>query len=156
MDANVKPRLMGLDVSRRRLGIAVSDSLWLAAQPRAVLQRTSRRADFDRLCRFVRKEGIERIVCGLPVWQGRADHRQAQYVREWALRFVQAQRILLPQARPVIFWDEQYTSAAARYAQRTQAGLEGLEDAVAAALVLEAYMRGQDDAAGPALGRIEA
>lgn len=156
MDAHVKPRLMGLDVSRRRIGIAVSDSLWLAAQPRTVLQRTSRRADFDRLCRFVRQESIERIVCGLPVWQGRADHRQAQYVREWALRFVQAQRILLPQPRPVIFWDEQYTSAAARYAQRTQAGLEGLEDAVAAALVLEAYMRGQDDAAGPALGRIDA
>lgn len=155
MDANVKARLMGLDVSRRRIGIAVSDSLWLAAQPRAVLQRTSRRADFARLCRFIGAESIERIVCGLPVWEGRTDHRQAQYVREWALRFVQAQRVLLPHARPVLFWDEQYTSAAARYAQQTQAGLEGLEDAVAAALVLEAYMRGPDDADSPALGRID-
>lgn len=155
MDTAVRPRLMGLDVSRKRIGIALSDSLWLAASPRDVLHRTSRRADYAFLCRLIQDEAVEEIVCGLPVWE-QTENRQARYIREWALRFVQAQRVLLPLARRVIFWDEQYTSAAARWQQQEMGAARGPEDALAAAILLEDYMRAQARGTGHDLGDVPA
>ena len=67
---------------------------------------------------------------------------------------MQAQRHWLEQARPVIFWDERWTTAAAKIAQR-EAGCRGPEDAVAAALILEAYMRARERSDPRGWGRID-
>lgn len=140
----LRPKLMAVDVGLRKIGIALNDPLWLAASPREVLHRTSRRSDFAHLCRIVREQSVERIVCGIPVWEGATDSDHARYIREWALRFVQAQRALLPKARGIVFWDEQYTSVDARLRLK-EAGLpRSPEDAMAAAILLEAYMRARE------------
>lgn len=135
---------MGLDVSRLRIGIAFNDRLWAAATPRAVLIRTRRREDFTRLCQLLRSEAVDTVICGLPVWNNRADHPQALYIQEWARRFVQFQHRQMPgQARRVVFWDEQFTSAAARARLSEKGGSRDQEDAWAAAQLLEDYMRVQ-------------
>ncbi len=145
----LKPKLMGLDVSRRRIGIAFNDPWWTAATPRTVLIRTSRRRDFTRLGAFLQAEAVDTVVCGLPVWQNRADHPPAVYIQEWARRFVQfQQQHALGQARRVIFWDEQFTSAAARAQLAAHGAPRVQEDAWAAALLLEDYMRAQSISAG--------
>ncbi len=149
------PKLMGLDVSRLRIGIAFNDPLWLAAQPRTVLSRSSRRRDFTKLCEYLQLESVEIVICGLPVWKGLANQPQALYIQEWARRFVQFQKKQLPgQARRVIFWDEQYTSAAAR-AEMSEKGIPpDQEDAWAAALLLEDYMKSQSISAALPWGSI--
>ena len=135
---------MGLDVSRLRIGIAFNDPLWAAATPRAVLTRTSRRADFIRLGKLLQSESVDIVICGLPVWDNRVDHPQAVYIQEWARRFVQFQKQQTPgQACRVIFWDEQFTSAAARALMAEKGVPRDQEDAWAAALLLDDYMRAQ-------------
>lgn len=146
-DVLLRPKLMGLDVSRKRIGIAFNDPLWTGAEPREVLQRASRRADFDRLCQLIRREEVETVVCGLPVWEGKAEQPQARYIQEWARRFLQYQRSQAAgAARRIVFWDEQYTTAAAGAAVAAAQADKELVDAWAAALLLEDYMRSQSDA----------
>lgn len=135
---------MGLDVSRLRIGIAFNDPLWAAAVPHEVLIRASRRLDFTRLCKLLGSESVEVVICGLPIWEGKADQPQAKYIQEWARRFVQFQKHqLLVKPCRVIFWDEQYTSAAARNSLAENGGPADQEDSWAAALLLEDYMRTQ-------------
>ena len=143
-EATLRPKLMGLDISRLRIGIAFNDPLWAAAVPRETLNRTSRKRDFSRLCELLESESVEVVICGLPIWEGKAHQPQAIYIQEWARRFVQFQKHeLQDNARRVIFWDEQFTSAAAR-AHMAEKGLPvDQEDAWAAALLLEDYMRTQ-------------
>ncbi len=84
------------------------------------------------------------VICGLPVWENRVDHPQARYIQEWARRFLQFQKWQAPaQACRVIFWDEQFTSAAARARMASHDTPRNQEDAWAAALLLEDYMRAQ-------------
>ena len=154
MDIQIRPRLMAVDVGRTRIGIALNDSLWLAATPLEVRHRTSRRADFAHLCRIIRQHDVQAVICGLPLEDAQTETAHAGYIREWALRFVQAQRILLPKARDVIFWDEQFTSAAARLQLAETGAKSQPEDAVAAAIILEAYMRAQECHGSRALGCI--
>ncbi|HEX3469955.1 MAG TPA: Holliday junction resolvase RuvX, partial [Silvibacterium sp.] len=51
------PRLMGLDVGDRRIGVAISDPLGLTAQPVLTLTRTNRKQDLKSLSRLIRKYG---------------------------------------------------------------------------------------------------
>ncbi len=155
MDVPIRPRLMALDVGRIRIGIALNDSLWLAATPLEVHQRTSRREDFAHLCRLIEQHDVTAVICGLPLEGTGTETTHARYIREWALRFVQAQRVLLTQARDVIFWDEQFTSVAARLQLMASDGARPpYTDAVAAAIILEEYMRAQDRHEPRDLGRI--
>ncbi len=154
MDIPVRPRLMAVDVGLTRIGIALNDSLWLAATPLEVRYRTSRRADFAHLCQLIERHAVQAVICGLPQANATTETAHARYIREWALRFVQAQRVLLPRARDVIFWDEQFTSVVARLQLAETAAPSRLEDAVAAAIILEEYMRAHEHHATRELGRI--
>ena len=58
-------RLMALDIGERRIGIAISESGVLAT-PHSVLQRQSKKEDFNRLARLVDQLKIERVIIGLP------------------------------------------------------------------------------------------
>ena len=150
-----KPRLMAVDVGLTKIGIALNDSLWLGATPLEVMIRTSRKADFHRLCGLLDRHEVAAVICGLPVVDaGDGETDRTAYIREWARRWVQAQRHWLERVRPVIFWDERWTTAAARITQR-EAGLRGPEDAVAAALILEDYMRAQERSDARGWGRID-
>ncbi len=154
MVVQTRARLMALDIGRTRIGIALNDSLWLAATPLEVRHRTSRREDFAHLCRIIQKHDIGAVICGLPLEDAETETPHARYIREWALRFVQAQRVLLPWARDIIFWDEQFTSAEARL-QKIELSLKfHYEDAMAAALILDGYMRAQERNEPSTLGGI--
>jgi hypothetical protein len=54
------PRILGLDVGNRRIGVAVSDALGLTAQPVLTLERKNPRADLRSLARLARKYGRQR------------------------------------------------------------------------------------------------
>ena len=155
MTPELKPRLMAVDVGLTKIGIALNDSLWLGATPLEVMTRTSRKADFAHLCRLLGRHEVASVICGLPVSDhGNGETDRTAYIREWARRWMQAQRHWLEQARPVIFWDERWTTAAARIAQG-EAGHSGPEDAVAAALILEDYMRARERSNPRGWGRID-
>src|SRR5262245_51640525 len=60
-------RVMALDYGSKRIGVAVSDPLGVAAHPLLTIERRSRSDDLDLLARLVREHAVSRLVVGLPI-----------------------------------------------------------------------------------------
>src|SRR5690606_1402675 len=58
--------IVGLDVGRRRIGVAASDELGLTAQPVKVLTRVAREKDLDAVAQLCRELKAEQVVVGMP------------------------------------------------------------------------------------------
>ncbi|MFN8491676.1 MAG: Holliday junction resolvase RuvX [Caldilineaceae bacterium] len=147
-------KLLALDVGLARIGVAVCDPLRLTVRPVTVLQRASRRADFQYLAQLVRNEEVVAVVCGLPLNMDGSESNQSQTVRKWALRLAQALRTLLGYSLPVIFWDERLTTFAAQAIMAEQGSKFG-EDAIAAAVILQSYLDAQRRGEALDFGRID-
>ncbi len=144
-------KLLALDVGLARIGVAVCDGLQLAVRPLTVVHRRSRRDDFDRLAQLAHTQQVAAVICGLPLNMDGSEGPQAQTTRKWAMRLAQALRALLERPLPVIFWDERLTTFAAQELMAEPAsgraasmgenpGKDAGEDAVAAAVLLRAYL----------------
>lgn len=59
-------RIMGLDVGDKTIGVALSDPLFVTAQPFETIRRTKAKADINRLEEIVKEKEVEQIVVGLP------------------------------------------------------------------------------------------
>jgi len=147
-------KILALDVGLARIGVATCDPLWLVVRPLTVIQRASRRADFEQLADLARQEEIRIVLCGLPINMDGSEGAQAQTVRKWAMRLAQALRVLLGQPLPIVFWDERLTTFAAQEILVSDGSHWG-EDAVAAAVLLQSYLDAQRLAEPPDYGRIE-
>ena len=60
-------RVLGLDVGDVRIGVAVSDSLGLTAQPLTVISRKGLAADLAALRTMITAHGVDTVVVGLPL-----------------------------------------------------------------------------------------
>lgn len=61
-------RALGLDLGSKRIGVALSDSSALIANPFTVIQRSGKRAeDHRRIAALVRDEEVDVVVVGLPL-----------------------------------------------------------------------------------------
>jgi len=131
-------KILGLDLGRRRVGVAVSDPGGVVAHPLDQLEVTGRRALLEAVARLVADQGVGRVVVGMPLL---ADGRRGQQAR-WTDEVVAALRQALPV--PVTVWDERYSTHEADEAMR-EAGLKphlrrARRDKVAATLMLQAYL----------------
>jgi putative Holliday junction resolvase len=151
-------KVLALDVGLARIGVAVCDPLQIRARPLTVVQRGSRREDFDLLAALVRKEEVHYVVCGLPLNMDGSEGPQARYVRKWALRLAHALRALLGRPMPILFWDERLTTVGAGdiVEQGAALSIEAStgEDAVAAALILQRYLERGANLERPDFGTI--
>jgi putative Holliday junction resolvase len=132
------PRIMGLDVGDRRIGVAVSDELGLTAQPVLTLVRTNRKQDFKSIQRLIRKYGCSQIVVGNPLYMSGDQSPQAAKAQAFA------QILREETGLPVDLWDERLTTTEA-HRHLHAAGRAGSEhravvDQVAAVLILESYL----------------
>ena len=59
--------MLAIDYGRKRLGLAVSDPIRVAARPLATWTRSNRRHDLARLRTLCCEQGISRIVVGWPL-----------------------------------------------------------------------------------------
>lgn len=138
MDSRAPGKLLALDVGLARIGVAVCDPLQLASHPLMVIRRRSRNEDFRQLADLVEREEIVAVICGLPLNLDGSESAQSATTRKWALRLAYALRSLLARAIPVIFWDERFSTFAAR---EVLAGDDKIaEDAAAAAVILQSYL----------------
>ncbi len=141
----IPTRPLALDVGLARIGLALGDPLGLSARPLLTLQRRSRNEDFAELAALVRQHEVDGVICGLPLNMDGSESAQAATTRKWAMRLAQALRALLGKPLPVIFWDERLSSFAARELQIAYPGVG--EDALAAAVILQAWQDAQRSAA---------
>ena len=132
------PRILGLDVGARRIGLAVSDPLGITAQGLETLQRKNKRHDFDYLQRVIREYKVKEIVVGLPLRMSGAEGTQSEKMRAFADELQKKFHL------PVHLWDERLTSAEAnRFLRETDLsiGKRGKAvDRMAAVLILQGWM----------------
>lgn len=57
---------MGLDVGDKTVGVAVSDALFVTAQPYETIKRRKTKFDIDRIVEIVNDKEVSLIVVGLP------------------------------------------------------------------------------------------
>lgn len=132
------PRILGLDVGSKTLGMAVSDPLGITAQGLETLRRKNKRLDFEHLQRIIRQYEIAEIVVGYPLRMSGAEGTQAEKMQLFAEEL--RRRFQLP----VHLWDERLTSAQAnRLLRETDLSIKRRGEAVdrmAAVLILQSWM----------------
>ena len=124
--------MIALDYGSARTGVAVSDPTGTLARPLEVVENASAPAGLRHLAEVVEREGVERIVVGLPVTLRGERGAQAEETEA----FVSALRGVTEV--PIESFDERFTTKLAE-AQPSEAP----PDAVAAAHLLSTYLEWQ-------------
>lgn len=133
-------RIVALDVGDRRIGIAVSDPLGIAAQPIETYTRVGYGPDTRRIAQLAQQYDTNRILCGLPLNMDGTQGFQTQKVREFAAKLEEA-------GLTVEFYDERMTTVLAEdallEADMRRENRKKKVDMVAAVMILQSYLDAQ-------------
>ena len=122
-------RVLALDYGTARCGCAISDPTGILARPLPVIEPPDPRA----VAELVAEHGVELIVVGLPVGLRGEEGAQVGIVRGFRDEVASLVDV------PVETYDERLTT---KLAERTaRAGASAAEDSIAAAHILESYLR---------------
>jgi putative Holliday junction resolvase len=142
------PRVLGVDLGERRVGLALSDPTATYARPLLVVERGE--PLWRALAKLIAEEEVGRVVIGLPL---NMDGSTGPKARE-ALAF--KQELEKRTGLPAVTWDERLTTVEAEGVLRA-AGLSARKraervDKVAAQIILQSYLDRERSAAGPGEG----
>ncbi len=133
-------RWLGLDLGHVRIGVALSDTLGMTAQPLTVLQSEGTQKDIITIGELVNEHEVSQVVVGLPINMDGTESKQTQKIREFTTKLSNRLNV------PVFFIDERLSS---RQAERmmTESGVtakkqRGKVDQIAAALLLQSALKG--------------
>ncbi|HTA77798.1 MAG TPA: Holliday junction resolvase RuvX [bacterium] len=133
-------RWLGLDLGHVRIGVALSDTLGMTAQPLTVIQSEGTQKDIIAIGELVNEHEVSQVVVGLPINMDGTESKQTQKIREFSTKLSNRLNV------PVFFIDERLTS---RQAERmmTESGVtakkqRGKVDQIAAALLLQSALKG--------------
>jgi putative Holliday junction resolvase len=132
------PRILALDVGKRRIGLAVSDALGITAQGLPTLQRTTIREDMAELAKLAAQYEIGHFLLGFPLHMSGRESSQARYVREFG------DRLASHTGLPVEYLDERLTTVEASRVLRSS-GISiqkraAAVDRLSAVILLESYL----------------
>ena len=137
-------RILGLDAGERRIGVAISDPDGSFALPLHSIIVDGH--ELSAIEAYVRDEGIEAVVIGLPLSMSGESSAQTERARAFAAK---VEELL---ALPVHLWDERLsTQEALRHAgggedrrtgrrSRRRQTPQADTDAIAASIILQAYL----------------
>ncbi len=141
--AQLKPytAVLGVDYGEKRLGIAVSDRLWLVASADKTIFRTGLKQDIAAIRKIVDEREIGAIVYGLPLQMDGQEGKTAAAVRKFADEVYK--RIPLPYT----FWDERLSSKAMenfliKEVDMSRAKRKQILDSSSAAYILQGVLDG--------------
>ena len=137
-DLAPRPRVLGLDVGSRTIGIAISDPLGITAQGLETIRRKNKRYDFEQLANLVRNYSVSEIVVGYPLRLSGAEGIQSEKMQAFA------EELRKKFGLPVHLWDERLTSSQAnRILREAELSIKKRGQAVdrlAAVLILQNWM----------------
>lgn len=135
-----RERVLAIDYGERRIGLAVSDPDFDFVSGLPTIDRTELEdSPVAEIGKIVEREGVDRIVLGIPYTMEGTEGEAARAARAFEARLVDALDL------PVEEWDERLTSQAAKRALRetghSEREMKGKIDQLAAVLMLEGYLR---------------
>lgn len=129
---------LGLDVGRKRIGVAGCDGTGLIATGLVTIERTSFDEDLSQLRELVAEREVQILVVGLPYSMDGTLGFQARQVQKFARRLGFALQL------PVEYTDERLTSVEAeeliRAEMRSHSHQKSLIDRKAAAIILQRWL----------------
>jgi putative Holliday junction resolvase len=137
-------RILALDLGDKRIGVAVSDLTRSIARPLTVILRKSRRADFEKIIRLVGEQKVQLVIVGLPTLPSGEEGSRAKWTNDYAHDLAGHVGVR------VQLWDESFSTVDAHEILRLQ-GKDPRRhrdriDAIAAAVILQSYLRSQNGA----------
>ena len=130
-------RIMGLDVGKRRIGIAISDPLQITARPHSTIPRN--REAFPKIATIAEELEVGKIIVGLPLHLSGVEGEQAKDVRSFAAKLESHTKV------PLEYKDERLTTVEAEYRLSDRRGdwrnRKKQIDAVAASILLEEHLK---------------
>jgi putative Holliday junction resolvase len=134
-------RVLGLDIGRKTIGVAVSDELCLIAQGVTTLKRSGLDRDIHEILTLIEEKEISKIVVGLPKNMNNTLGPSAEMV----LAFIE--KLNENTSVPVVTWDERLSTVAAEKvlleADMSRTKRKRVVDKVAALLILQGYLDSQ-------------
>lgn len=130
-------RALGLDFGQKRIGVALSDSLGLTAQPLGVVYNRKDKA-VDEIAALIAKHGVDTIVLGLPRHMCGDEGIKAGEARAFGARLAESTGL------PVEYIDERLTTTAVQR-MLSETGMSGAKkrevtDKLAAVLILQIWL----------------
>ncbi|MBQ7285494.1 MAG: Holliday junction resolvase RuvX [Alphaproteobacteria bacterium] len=131
--------ILGFDYGEKRLGIAISDLLWMVATPDKTIFRTTIEQDIATIQKIVTEREIGAFVYGLPLLMNGTEGETATAVRKFATEIYK--HIPLPYT----FWDERLSSKAMENVLIKEADMSRLKrkqilDSSSAAYILQGLL----------------
>ena len=134
-------RILGVDYGGRRIGLALSDPLWIIAKPFKVIDRKKTGDYLSAILEIAKENNVERIVVGVPLTLRGEHSQQTEIVNKFIEKLFSVGKIR------VIPIDERLSSVAAKLSLREQGVKTGHEkgrvDETAAAIILQEYLDSQ-------------
>lgn len=134
----MEPRALAIDFGTKRVGIAVSDSLGIAASPVEVIEGKTADQVADRVAFLAKDRGVAVLVVGMPMNMDGTDHKSTADIRR------RAELCARRTGLPVEYVDERLTTMEAerhlREAGQTRRWRKERIDRVSAALILQSWL----------------
>lgn len=131
-----KNKIMGLDVGKKRIGIALSDFLLLTAQPCETIERIPQSKSIEKIKKICTENNVNTIVIGLPKHMNGTIGEQAQDCMDFGG--------LLKNDFVIIYEDERLTSKQAEQILALQGKKytkdKKLVDLKSACIILQQYL----------------
>ena len=135
-ELQLRRRILGVDLGRARIGVAVSDELGLLAHPLETIPASNDAP--RRIAELVREKDAECVVIGLP------RHMNGTVGESGADALAFAKKLQALSSCKVVMWDERLTTLAAnrglRDSGRKTRDTRQLVDQVAAQMILQGYL----------------
>ncbi len=131
-------RIMALDVGTKRIGVAMSDELFLTAQGSDTIYRQALEADLESIGKRAKDNGVCEIVVGLPLSMNGSYSAKTKEVVAFMESLAKSVDI------PVKTWDERLTTVQAESvllaADVSRAKRKMSIDKMAAQIILQSYL----------------
>ena len=135
---SAKPRIIGLDIGDRRIGVAISDPLGYTAAGLETITRTNTDNDIKLVHELAERHGAVTVVIGLPLNMDGTVGPQAEKVKSFGRKLARATDL------PIVYEDERLTTISAIRTLTLQKVKTGqnkeLVDKQAAAIILQKFL----------------
>lgn len=139
-------RILGIDYGTVRTGVAMSDPLGMLAHPLEAFKISSMKELIEAIAAFSLKNGVEKIIIGLPRHMNGDESDSSRKVRELAAELEKKLNM------PILLYDERLTtSAAEKLLIETDVSRKKRKekiDSLAASIILQGYLDGMAMNAG--------
>jgi len=139
MEPETKVKTLGIDYGEKRIGTALSDGLFITAQPYETVAYSSPAGAIGRIKEIIENKEVKRIVVGIPLTLRGEEGHKAEEVAEFITRLSAVLTGI-----EIKTWDERLTTSQAEKIMieggASRARRKSKIDTLAAAIMLQSYM----------------